>query len=254
MRIIADLEAHKMLTTRHIQRLHFPVWPDGHATQTAATKACIRVLDRLKSHGLVDRHDRCIGGVRAGSSGYVWHLSYAGDTLQRHRTGRTKRKQYLAPSTAFMAHQHAVSEVAVTLRELHRGGEIDQKYLQLEPECWRDFLGPHGQPVTLKPDLFFAYRVGDWEEYQFLEVDKGTEDLTKIRRKIQVYLQHLHAGVEGRRWGVHPAVTWLAPDKARTEALQSAIATHEALPAGFMSVIEASSFSDSIKRPKDGRT
>lgn len=253
LRILDAVERHRLVTTRQIQRLHFPVG-QNHKSQTAATKATLRVLHRLQGHGLIQTLRRRIGGLHAGSAGYVWYLDSTGAWLQRHRAGRTKRSRYNPPSTEFMRHRVAVGDIAVTLCELDRAGDIQLLHLQLEPECWRDFLGPHGAPVTLKPDLFFAYRVGDWEEYRFVEVDLGSENLQKIGRKIEIYLQHLNTGREARRWGVHPSVTWLAPDAPRTQALQTALEGHEGVPAGFMDALEASLFADSIKRPKEATT
>ena len=59
----------RLVSVRQIQRVHFPV--ASHGNLGAATRASQRVLKRLTAERLLQRLDRQIGGVRAGSSGFV---------------------------------------------------------------------------------------------------------------------------------------------------------------------------------------
>lgn len=73
LRVLEDLEQFRLLDTRLIQRLEFPVGPQpdgrpGFATQATATRLTLRVLHRLEEHGVIARVGRRVGGKGHGSS------------------------------------------------------------------------------------------------------------------------------------------------------------------------------------------
>lgn len=77
--IIQFIRQHRFATTVHIRRRFF----SPHASQSAGTRACVRVPDRLLSKRILTRLERRIGGVRHGSASFVWCLDVVGDRLTR---------------------------------------------------------------------------------------------------------------------------------------------------------------------------
>ncbi len=67
--ILATLATLRMACTRQIETLHFT-----DASTLANARHARRVLAKLAMLGLVSRLERRVGGVRAGSAGYVWSL------------------------------------------------------------------------------------------------------------------------------------------------------------------------------------
>lgn len=234
--ILASLRAHRLLRTAHVRRLHFGV---GHATVGAATGAAMRVLTRLESHGLVSRLERRIGGVRAGSSGIVWQLGATGERLLRAMHGERRRRRYTEPSAAFTAHTLATADLAVTLREAADRHEIELLDLQTEPACWRSVVGPTGAVEWLKPDLYAVTATSDYEDHWFLEADLATEHPPVVVRKAKVYQRYAATGVYQTRHGLFPAVIWVVPDRARRDALQTALAADHTLQQELFSIVTA---------------
>ena len=70
--VLHSVEKYRLLTTKHLQRLHFD---ESHPTQLAAARACHRVLVRLRELGVLKALERRIGGARSGSAGFVWYLT-----------------------------------------------------------------------------------------------------------------------------------------------------------------------------------
>src|ERR1039458_319034 len=98
--ILLSLAALHFLTTRQVERLHFPV---GELTPLAASRSSRRVLARLHESGLVERLERRIGGVRAGSASYVLTLSALGARLLQADSRRRSRGPSLAPPDPVLA-------------------------------------------------------------------------------------------------------------------------------------------------------
>lgn len=223
IRILEDLEQYRLLTTRHIQRLHLPAQPFGtHATVSAATRGTTRILTRLEQLKVVARLERRIGGQEHGSALTIWQLGYAGERYLRKRRGDTSRTQYLEPGQAFTSHTLAVADVAVTLREHAAAKHFELLTLEPEPHCWRTYEATTGQG-TLKPDLFVVTADPSTETHSFIEVDLGTEHPPVIIRKCRVYQRYSRTGSEQARHGLFPAVVWLVPTTKRAETLSAAI-------------------------------
>ena len=90
--LLLDVERFRLLTTRQIQRLHFPSAPLGpHISMSSATRTTTRVLGRLEEHGAIGRLQRRIGGIKHGSSLTIWQLGPAGDRFLRARRGDPER-------------------------------------------------------------------------------------------------------------------------------------------------------------------
>ena len=244
--VLDDVETFRLLTTRLIQRLHFPIGKNGHATAGAATKATMRVLTRLADHGVIAHLERRIGGVRHGSQGYIWQLTSTGATIQRTRRGETGRRRYTEPSVLFTDHTLAVAEIAVIIRDLATAGDLEVLALQTEPDCWRDYLGPHGLTQTLKPDLYSVTAAGEFEDHLFLEADQGSEHLPQILTKCRAYAAYHATGAEQQRSGVFPLVLWVTASAARAAQIRRAIATEPNLPAELFQVTTADRFAEHL--------
>lgn len=228
--ILDDLERFRLLSTRLIQRLHFPVGGNGHRTLGAATKATMRVLHRLVGHGVIAHLERRIGGVRHGSQGFIWQLTSTGATVQRTRRGETGRRRYVEPSALFADHTLAIADLAVTIRTLADIGELEVLALQTEPDCWREYVGPHGLTQSLKPDLYSVTATSEFEDHLFIEADQGSEHLPQILTKCRAYAAYHATGIEQHTSGVFPAVLWITPSTARAAQLRRAITADPDLP------------------------
>ncbi|WP_375384000.1 replication-relaxation family protein [uncultured Microbacterium sp.] len=244
--ILEDLERFRALTTRHIQRLHFPAGPHGlHATVPTATRLANRVLLRLEAHSFIARIERRVGGPIRGSAAITWHLAAAGERLLRALRGEPGRRRYVTPSRSFLAHTLETAEVAVALHEQELRGALDILELDAEPSCWRPFQGPLGL-LTLKPDLFVVIANDKVEAHVFVEVDRGTEHLPTVIKKCRTYQQYRQTGIEQARSGIFPAVLWTTPNEARSGKLRSAIRAERDLPSELFTICEAASTLDAL--------
>lgn len=225
IRIVTDVERFRLLTTRQLQRLHFPVTPLGpHATASSATRGTTRVLNRLEELGVIERLQRRIGGTTHGSALTVWQLGAAGDRFLRARRGDPTRRRYEEPGRTFMSHMLAVADTAVALIEQANAGRFELLELDLEPACWRTFVSGSAAPITLKPDLLVVTADPETETHSFVEVDLGTEHLPAVLRKCRTYQRYHGTGTEQHDRGLFPAVVWIVPDPIRAKKIRDAIA------------------------------
>ena len=217
--ILESLQSLRLASGGQLGRLYFaglrPI------TQARRTRYALRRLSEL---GLVVRLRRRVGGVRAGSQGFVYGLSGLGqaaldlgqETPQRHR-------RVIETKPAFADHALAVAELSVSLHE-RIGHEIEVLEFAGEPACWRRFGGVGGQTITLKSDAFVRLVTHDgWELVALVEQDEGTESLPTIRRKLDVYVAYWRSGEEQRRHGLFPRVWWLVPTSRRQAAIARTI-------------------------------
>lgn len=221
--ILRTLRAHRLATTAQLQRWHFSaVGPGGFADRKTALRVCQRVLRRLEMHRLVARLYQRIGGVRRGSDSMVWQLDVRGDRLVSVLDG-DKRRRYVEPRKAFIAHSIAVTELATRLVEAKTDGKLEALALTGEPGNWKRFIGLHGRMEILKPDLQAVTAFGDYEDHWLFELDRATEHPTVVVRKAQIYERYANSGAYQADHHVFPAVLWVVPDEARQQALQRAL-------------------------------
>lgn len=222
LQLIRDVEKYRLLTTRHIQRLHFDA---AHATPTAAARACVRSLARLREARLLKALERRIGGARAGSAGFVWYLGPAGERLLHTQdpSGRSGRRNYREPSRHFVLHTLAVAELAVRAIEAMRHGDLEVLALEAEPASWQEALSAFGTLQTLKPDLLLVTARGDYEEHWFIEADLASEHLPVIVRQCAAYESFRDTGRYQAEHGLFPAVLWVTPTEPRAAALRAAV-------------------------------
>ena len=206
---------YRYLTTDQIKRLYFI----DCTTDRAALRTASRNLKKLREMGLINILDRRIGGVRAGSGSYIWHLAAAGSHLLRmmNATIRPNRKQF-EPSIYFLAHTLAVSECYVRITEICGAKGMKLTEVQNEPANWR-LYNSGGKIASLKPDLFAVTVCGNYEDRWFLEIDMATESAGKILEKCHRYHEYYRGGLEQKEHGVFPLVVWIVPDEARKQNL-----------------------------------
>lgn len=197
--ILARVHELRFVSGAQLVRLHFADVP---------TRTAREALLRLTRLGLLERLPRPIGGVRAGSSGFVYRLGPAGQRL----LGLTWRAH--VPGTLFVAHSLQVAELHTLLVEADRAGRVELLEAVAEPGCWRGYASG-----TLKPDSYLRLAAGDYEDSYFIEVDMGTEGSRALTAKLRQYIDYQASGIEQAENGVFPKVLWTTPDESRAEVI-----------------------------------
>ena len=171
------------------------------------------------------RFVRRVGGVRAGSASFTYAPSAEAFRLVSFAAGSgiPRARVVVEPGTSFVDHTVAVNEIYVQLMAARRAGGIELLEHEAEPDCWRRFLGPIGNAISLRPDAFVALGVGELEQRSFVEVDRGTEGTTALRRKLLSYVDYWRSGVEQQRHGVFPRVVWQVGHPRRATVLAALI-------------------------------
>jgi hypothetical protein len=225
----------RLASARQLELMAFPATEHGSAL-TAARRAR-RTLQRLTDHRVLTRLDRRIGGVRSGSSGYLYSVG----PLGRRALGLPGRARLYEPSARFVDHTLAATEVHVALIEAERAGLISDVRVVHEPAGWRRFAGRHGDVEVLKPDLLIELDAATgWSLRWFVEVDLGTEHLPTVLNKCRVYQRYWRSGAEASISDVFPRVLWSVPDEARGARIESAIAAERRLHRDLFRVAMAS--------------
>jgi hypothetical protein len=202
----------------------------GFENSETSQRLARRILKRLNDDGMLARLERRIGGIRAGSAGYIYYLGPAGQRLVAYWDGQgLARGRYRPePGSRYVLHRLAVSQLYVDLKDSDREGLLDLLTFDGEPDCWRTFGDRFGGTRTLKPDGFVRVGLGAYEDRYFVEVDLGSESRSVIGRKLRFYLDYFNTGAEQHAHGVFPRVLLLTNSEERRAAL---VMTCERLPA-----------------------
>jgi hypothetical protein len=211
--ILEDLLRVRLLTGRQLERLHF----HNLSTDNARGSARRRSLGRLVAAQLVTTLPRRVGGERAGSRGLVYQLTARARRLLA--TSESRIRQPWPIGWPFVQHTLDVAELYVRLREQDRAGRLRLLHFEAEPASWYR----SGNQV-LKPDAFAVLETSRWEEHYWLEVDRATESLPALRRKLAHYVEAASAPRSAGPLGVTPRVLVTVPTVARRAALQQLLA------------------------------
>jgi Replication-relaxation len=231
--ILSDLARVRVLTGSQLTRLHF-----SELTLANRERARRRVLARLVEHRLVATLERTIGGVRAGSSGLIHSLGTAGqralpllgfDTYSAVPMGRVRPPW--TPGSLFLAHSMAIAELYVVLRECERAGSITLAHFVVEAAAWH----PDGHSGVIKPDAYVRIHRGEVEDCWWIEVDRATESIPTLRRKLLSYVEFARAGHVGPD-EIMPRVLVTVPHDHRLTAVQAMITSLPAPAAELISV------------------
>jgi hypothetical protein len=173
----------RFLSAGQLERLCF----DGIPEPVTRARRARRQLARLVELDLLWRLERRVGGVRAGSSGYVYGATAEARRLDAWLRGVSLTRAQAAhePGASFVEHSLACSELFVRLIEVERAGGLELLQHQAEPDCWRRFLGAMGGQRHLRPDAFVRLGVGEWEQLAFIEIDRGSEGSAALARKLE---------------------------------------------------------------------
>jgi hypothetical protein len=203
----------RLVGGQQLERLFFR---EGQRAASRA-RAARRHLAALTTQDVLLRLERRIGGVRAGSGGYVYGLGPIGKRLVAywHGDGFVRVRSPHEPGLRFVRHTLTVAEQYVRLEEAARAGGIELLAFDAEPACWRPLAGRQ----TLKPDAFVRLGVGEYEHRSFLEVDCGSEGRGALSTKCRRYVRYWQGGKEQAQSGVFPRVVWITTTRERERVL-----------------------------------
>jgi hypothetical protein len=194
---------------------------------------------------LLEHLDRRVGGVRAGSASYVWQLGRAGQRLLRKAGEIPPRSR--EPGLLFLDHCLTVADAHLALVRAHRGDALELIGVQTEPECWRRYTGLGGARLVLQPDLYVVTGAGEFEDHWFVEIDRGTENPSRLLAKCHRYETYRHTGAEQADGGSFPLVVWVMSDQAQADRLTRAIDSDASLNRRLYRVTTAEGFADLIR-------
>lgn len=206
-------------SNKQIARLFFADSP----TESTSLRRANRATQKLTELKLVRHLFRRIGGVRAGSGSYVFTLSNTGGKLlkQVDDTINASRRNAYEPSSNHLKHTLAITEVYTQLRELDREFKtMELERVEFEPQCWRTY-SKNGVAQFLKPDLFAHVVLDEYEDLYMIELDCGTESLTRVLNKSKQFVAYYNSGIEQNIYGVFPLVIWLVPNEKRKLAIKN---------------------------------
>jgi Replication-relaxation len=168
----------------------------------AAERAARRQLARLVEWRVVERLERRQGGLGRGSDAWTYALGPVGLRLSGH--GDRARRPSL-PSQPMWQHALLGAEIHTRLIEATRGSDRQLELWQSEPDCWREYPGPYGEQLRVKPDAFVVVAGPDYEDIAFVEFDTGSQSRAVIRAKLDAYRRYAASGQEqGVQDGVFP--------------------------------------------------
>lgn len=216
---VQHLSRARVLTGAHLDRL-LPR-PDTATAPRTAQRARQRAMTHLCRLGLVAVLDRRIGGVRAGSAGHVHVLTPAGHKLAAILTGGQlpagQVRRFRAPGPMAVAHALDIAEIYVQLVEASRGGGFDVAAFVTEPATWWREVG-----VSLRPDAYTVLAAPTHRDCWWLEIDRDTESVPRLREKLRDYLDHFTSGGLGPD-GAAPRVLITVPESRRRGVIADVI-------------------------------
>ena len=221
--ILLDLARVRVLSGGQLTRLHFAELTAGNRE-----RARRRVLERLvERHFVATLERRTIGGVRAGSSSLIYTLGTAGQralpllgagTYASSPAGRVRAPW--TPGSLFLAHSLAIAELYVRLREHERAGDLGLATYVVEHAAWH----PDGRGGVIKPDAYARIHDSEIEDCWWIEVDRATESIPTLRRKLLTYVEVARSGRAGPD-GITPRVLVTVPHDHRLTAVRDLVET-----------------------------
>ena len=245
--VLSLLNGCRYATTRQLVELYFR----ENKPKTATRRANL-LTKKLTNLGLIHHLERRIGGVRAGSGSYIWHITHKGIKVLREiePNVKLKLKNHYEPTQHHLKHQLFVTQLFVELTALHLDQKIFLEDFSFEPKCWRSFTTLFSH-FTLKPDVFAKLTVGDFEDAYFFEVDNTTEHLGRVIAKCKQYVAYFNTGIEQRENEVFPLVVWAVPDEKRKLAILNRIKDDLDAYWELFEVVTLEEFSDFIQGGRD---
>ena len=217
LNVLQTVRKYRFMTSDQVGRLFF----QHCTTKTSQTRNQNLLLKRLNGHGLIKALERRIGGYGGGSGMQIWYLTTAGQRLLTlNEPDILKRKRVAEPSTMFIAHTLAITEMAVQMTTLcHNSHDLELIALDTEPTSWRRF-NDNAKAMMLKPDMFAILSYDHYEDRYFMEMDLSTESPRQVVDKCDQYLRYYYSGIEQRETGMFPFVVWVVKDESRKKKLK----------------------------------
>ena len=186
-RILEFVAESYYVTTNQIERACLV-----EGTPLARARMARRLLWSLVGKQLLFRLERSIGGIGGGSGSGVFTLDRAGVWILARQRGEPERR-FRPPEErglSFLLHTLSVTEHLVTLIE-HVRSLTDTELLRWlgEPGCHRSFRF-RGKEAWLRPDALVEVRTGAEIVTSLLEVDRSTQSLPTLARKLRGYLRY----------------------------------------------------------------
>lgn len=230
----------RFATTEQLSRLT----KKHYGSARSARRQTMRHLAMLEHHGHVLRLERRVGGWQRGSTPSIWALTTTG---YRQVTGqvRTRQRPNLI-STTFLSHLLAIAETRVIANETVQRFPSAELHIETEPACWRNYLGPHGERLTLRPDLLMSVTTTEYVDRYFIEVDRATENPARVIAKCWQYVRYRRSGAEQRSTGAFPAVLWIVPTTKRQAQLRAHLEAAK-LPQDMFTVLTLEELPDIIR-------
>lgn len=174
-----------------------------------------RVVARLVSWRVLQVVDRRIGGPQPGSTTPAYSLDVIGHALTAAKTVKLAP----IPGERFRAHALAISQLCADLALLVDGDpSIRLREFMTEPDSWwPDGLGGH-----LKPDAYVQLRSTGSALHAWAEIDRSTESIPTLTRKLRVYLDFVERGHLGPS-GLVPQVLITVIDERRLRAVRELV-------------------------------
>lgn len=219
--VLQQIHSLRLVTTSQLTRLA----PSSEgASSEANARRMRRQLASLHRRGLIERLQRRIGGIRAGSEGTVYRLTTRGSREIATHGGTTPTRVGRQPGERFIRHILAVSELCVRVTEYTRiAKDAELASYVAEPASWRHYLGSHGERRIIKPDAAVVTIGGEYEYRWLVEIDLATEGMTTIATKCEAYIAYWRTGTEQRDHGVFPQVLWVVPHEPRARQIERVI-------------------------------
>jgi hypothetical protein len=205
----------------HAQLATLTAGRDSDLSEESAARVARRLLAGLAEAGMLARLQRRIGGIRAGSAGYVYYLGPVGQRLIAYWDGHgiTGGRVRPEPGPRFVRHRLMVSQLYVDAHVASQEGALELLAFDVEPDCWRTYLDRQGQEAVLKPDAVVLTRAQGGQRRFLLEVDLATESRTVIERKLRRYAAYFDVD-DGH--AEQSRVVLVAPTSAREAVLGQA--------------------------------
>ncbi|MGH2878758.1 MAG: replication-relaxation family protein [Solirubrobacteraceae bacterium] len=240
--VLERVTALRFVSGSQLTRLCFADSDDPAVNARSARRALLR-LTRL---AVLERLPRSVGGVRAGSAGFVYRLGLGGQRLAASRglLPARQRRRSLIPGTLFLSHTLQIAELHTRLIESERSGRCELLKLDGEPSCHRINDGLDGQRVLLRPDTYVRLGIGPYEDSYFIEVDRGTEGSRALTDQLRRYVAYYQTGREQTEHGVFPKVLWLAETPERVRVIADCVA---ALPSEYRALFAVAQFDHALR-------
>jgi Replication-relaxation len=239
-RHLSDREWHVLSTLRTV-RVATAAQLEAISFADVSRRQARKTLASMTDRRLIARLPRVVGGVRAGSAGFVYVLDVAG--LRLASSSRARRPWPVG--TPFLAHSLAITALYASVVAEERTGAVQVQAFRTEPATWRTFLAPGATRVVLKPDAEAILVVGNYEDRWFIEVDRSTESRPTLARKLRRYVDYWQTGREQAATGVFPKVLWIVPDAARHAVLVDEFAK---LPVAAWPLFTVAAADETMKR------